>query len=203
LRASSGEPRPYDPLGWGNQISDGGEFTALYRVSYERRLLGDPSGPGRKNFQVSGGGQVSAGYYTNATLLSMARWGWFDSDFWEFSPGATNIATQNTGSGSRRQPTGELFLFAGLRPRIIGYNALLQGQFRSSAHTLSASEIERLQLEWDLGVAGFIRPLRLQLVWNFLPGRSAEHKKAEARAHSWGSLMAVYSWPVKVPGGIP
>jgi hypothetical protein len=108
LRASSGEPRPYDPLGWGNQISDGGEFTALYRVSYERRLLGDPSGPGRKNFQVSGGGQVSAGYYTNATLLSMARWGWFDSDFWEFSPGATNIATQNTGSGSRRQPTGEL-----------------------------------------------------------------------------------------------
>jgi hypothetical protein len=159
------------------------EFTRSTRVVGQRLLA--IHRPGRKKNQVSGGGQVSAGYYTNATLLSMARWGWFDSDFWEFSPGATNIATQNTGSGSRRQPTGELFLFAGLRPRIIGYNALLQGQFRSN------------------NFVGFIRPLRLQLVWNFLPGRSAEHKKAEARAHSWGSLMAVYSWPVKVPGGIP
>jgi hypothetical protein len=192
--------KPYDPLGWRSEISDGGEPTALYRATYERHLLGDGGVIARKHVQLSGGVQGSAGYYTNLTLLSMARVGWFSSQFWEFSPAATNIATQNLGHGARRSPEYELFLFAGLRPRIVGYNALLQGQFRKSAHTFSASEIERFQAEWDLGVAAFIRPLRTQIVWNMYPGRTAEHKGAEARRHTWGSIMFVYNRPSKQPG---
>ena len=195
LRAKSGEDTPYDPLGWHNQISDGGEPTALYRVGYERRLLGDPSGPdNRKHFQLTGGAAASAGYYTNANLVANARAGWFTSDFWEFTPGAMNAATQNLGTGRRRTPEWELFLFTGVRPRLNLYNALLQGQFRDSVHTVG---IRRGQVEWDLGAAVFVPFLRLQVTWNALAGRSSEFTGGQARTHTWGSLVGTYAWPVK------
>jgi hypothetical protein len=196
LRARSGEETPYDPLGWHNQISDGGEPTALYRIGYERRLLGDPSGPdNRKHFQLTGGFGGSVGYYTNANLILNTRVGWFTSDFWEFTPGAMNAATQNLGTGHRRQtPEWELFLFAGVRPRLNIYNALLQGQFRKSVHTV---DIRHEQLEWDLGMAVFIPALRLQVTWNALTGRTSELTAGRPRTHTWGSLVGTYAWPVK------
>jgi hypothetical protein len=200
LRARSGEPTPYDPLGWGNQVSDGGEPTALYRVGYERRVAGDASGRDiRKNFQVVGGGQASAGYYTNATVLTSARLGSFTSDFWEFSPSATNVATQNLGTGRHRTPKWEAFLFAAARPRLVIYNALLQGQFKESIHTFSAGDVKRLQLEWELGVAAFAPVWKggVQLVWNAFSGRTAEFTADESRTHTWGSGLLVLSFPVQ------
>jgi Uncharacterized protein conserved in bacteria (DUF2219) len=196
LRARSGEETPFDPLGWHNQISDGGEPTALYRVGYERRLLGDPSGPdNRKHFQLTGGFMGSAGYYTNVNAIANTRVGWFTSDFWEFTPGAMNVATQNLGTGRRRiTPEWELFLFAGARPRLNIYNALLQGQFRESVHTVG---IKREQLEWDLGVAAFIPVLRLQLTWNLLAGRTPEFTGGRPRTHTWGSVVATYARRVR------
>jgi len=193
LRASSGKETPYDPLGWHNQISDGGEPTALYRVAYERRLLGNPSGPdNRKHFQITGGASGSVGYYTNVNALTNARLGWFTSDFWEFTPGAmNNVATQNLGTGKRRPtPQWELFVFAGARPRFNIYNALLQGQFRESVHTVG---IKHGTLEWDLGVAAFIPALRLQLSWNALAGRTSEFNGGPPRTHTWGSVVATYA----------
>jgi hypothetical protein len=196
LRARSGEETPYDPLGWHNQISEGGELTALYRVGYERRLLGDLSGPdNRKHFQVTGGFGGSGGYYTNANLAVNTRVGWFTSDFWEFTPGAMNVATQNLGTGRRRfTPEWELFLFAGARPRLNIYNALLQGQFKESVHTV---EIRHEQVEWDLGVAAFIPSLHLQVTWNALAGRTPEFTGGRPRTHTWGSVVATYAWPVR------
>jgi hypothetical protein len=197
LRARSGAQTPYDPLGWHNQISDGGEPTALYRVAYEKRLFGDQSDPNsRKHFQVTGGLAGSVGYYTNANALVNTRVGWFTSDFWEFTPAAmTNVGTQNLGSGSRRSNTPwELFLFAGARPKLNIYNALLQGQFRDSVHTVA---IKPGTLEWDLGVAAFIPALRMQLSWNVLAGRTSEFKGGTPRTHTWGSLIATYAYPVR------
>jgi hypothetical protein len=195
-RRRSGKDTPYDPLGWANQISDGGEPSLLYRASYERRLLGDESGPDvRKHWQAVGGAQASLGYYTNASLLSSARLGWFNSEFWEFSPGAMGVANQNLGLGRRRQPRWELFLYGGFRPRLVAYNALLQGQFRSSVHTVTP---RRLVAEWEGGVATFIPWLRTSLVYQFAQGRSPEFK-GSARTHTWGSVVAVFSWPVKQP----
>ena len=198
-----GKLTPYDPLGWDNQISNGGELTALYRVQYERRLLGDPSGPGRKHFQLSGGGQLAAGYYTNATALLNTRLGWFNSNFWEFSPAATNAGAQNLGQGEEKVPAWELFLFAGVRPRLIAYNALLQGQFRNSAYTIDAGDVNRAQLEWELGVGTYVPIIRSQLIWNAFAGRSAEFSGPFARTHTWGSFMLVHNLPLprRGPGG--
>lgn len=196
LRARSGAEVPYDPLGWHNQISNGGEPTALYRVAYERRLLGDPSGfDNRKHFQLTGGLAGAVGYYTNVNALFNARLGWFTSDFWEFTPGAMNVATQNLGSGRRRDsPEWELFAFGGVRPRLNLYNALLQGQFKDNPHTV---DIKHGQLEWDLGLAAYIPALRLQVTWNALAGRTSEFEGGASRTHNWGSLSLTYAVPVQ------
>lgn len=195
-RRRSGKETPYDPLGWSNQISHGGEPTALYRVAYERRLAGDESGPDvRKHWQVVGGGMASAGYYTNIALLSSARAGWFSSEFWEFSPGAMHNGNQNLGQGRRRRASWELFVYGGVRPRLVAYNAMMQGQFKDSVHTVTP---RRLVAEWDGGLAAYVPFIRTQLVWQFAQGRSPEFEGSR-RVHTWGSLLAVFSWPVKQP----
>jgi hypothetical protein len=195
LRDRSGRAYPYDPLGWQNQISDGGEPTALYRVGYERRLLGAQSGPDtRKHFQLSGGFAGSAGYYTNVNLAANARLGWFTSDFWEFTAGALEVGNQVLGNNDL--PRWELFVFAGARPRLNFYNALLQGQFRDSVHTV---DLKHTVFEWDLGVSAFIPKARLRLTWNALAGRTSEFEGGPPRTHTWGSVSATYVVPVRQP----
>ncbi len=189
LRARSGSKMPYDPKGWGTQISNGGEPTALYTVGYERHLIGaQPTLPGqaRKHFEVTGGVGASAGYYTNVNALTNVRLGWFSSNFWEFTPSALNIARQNAGSAPS---TWELFLFGSARPRLNFYNALLQGQFRESVYTVG---IKHETLEWDLGVAAYIPFLRLQLTWDAYAGRTPEFT-GSTRTHTWGSIIVGYS----------
>jgi hypothetical protein len=89
-------------------------------------------------------------------------------------------------------PRWEFFVFAGARPRLNIYNALLQGQFRDSVHTV---DIRREQFEWDLGVSASI--LRLRLTWNVLAGRTPEFTGGQSRTHTWGSLVATYTKRVK------
>lgn len=195
LRARSGLTTPYDPQGWHNQISDGGEPTALYRVEYERRLLGDRSDDdSRKHFQITSGLGGSAGYYTNLYALTNARIGWFTSNFWSFDPNAITVGAQAT----RRRDAAtqavtpplpwELFLFGGARPKLDIYDALLQGQFRNSVYTVG---IKHGTLEWDLGIAAYIPLLRTQLSWNALAGRTPEFK-GSTRSHEWGSIVVTY-----------
>jgi hypothetical protein len=192
LRANSGEETPYDPLGWHNQISDGGEPTALYRVAYERFLAGDEPDPDtRKHFQLSGGIAASVGYYTNINALASARVGAFNSEYWEFTPNALNAGNQNLGRGDDRAQW-DAFLFAAVRPRVNLYNALLQGQFRESVHTVDP---KLGTLEWDLGAAVFVPRLRLQVSWNALAGRTSEFKGGKARTHTWGSIVATIAIP--------
>jgi hypothetical protein len=187
LRAASGKEYPYDPLGWHNQISDGGEPTALYRVEVEHQLAGDLPNT-RKHYQLTGGFAGSAGYFTSVNALVNARVGWFSTEFWEFAPAAMRVGAQNADSGMPAKY--DLFLFAGGRPQFNIYNALLQGQFRKSAYTVG---IKRGTFEWDLGVAAVIRPLRLRLSWNALAGRTSEFKGARPpRTHTWGSIIATW-----------
>ncbi|MEA2570979.1 MAG: hypothetical protein QOI24_2980 [Acidobacteriota bacterium] len=192
LRAASGESTPYDPLGWHNQISDGGEPTALYRVQVEHRLLGAHGGPQRKHFQVTGGLAGSAGYYTSVNALVNARIGWFSTEFWEFAPAAMRVGAQN--ADMDKPAKWDVFVFAGGRPQLNLYNALMQGQFRKSVYTV---DIKRGTFEWDLGVAAVIRPLRLRLSWNVLAGRTSEFKGARPpRTHTWGSIIATWGIPL-------
>jgi hypothetical protein len=102
----------------------------------------------------------------------------------------TNVGAQNLGSGRHRPQDWEFFMFAGVRPRLNVYNALLQGQFRDSVHTVG---IKHATLEWDLGAAAFIPPLRTQVSWNVLAGRTSEFKGGTPRTHTWGSIVVMYA----------
>jgi Uncharacterized protein conserved in bacteria (DUF2219) len=179
-RWMTGNPTPPDPLGWSNQISEGGEPTALYRVGYQRHLAGARSARTRKHWQVTGGLEGSVGYQTNAAGSVSARVGAFTSDFWEFSSGTQSFGVGQQHPGAAGAPRWDLFAFGVVRPRLVAYNALLQGQFRDSVHTVP---IRHLVGEWEGGVAVSL-PMgayRLQTLVQFAQGRSTEFVVRKAR----------------------
>ena len=196
LRKIKNQDTPYDPLGWHNQISPGGEITGLYRVGFEKRLLGDESGGARKHWQVVGGVEGSAGYYTNAAASLSSRVGFFTSDFWESSSGGMNLGVGQQKSGSDTVPRWDLFAFGVLRPRLVLYNGLLQGQFRDSVHTVDP---KHLLGEWEGGVAlsvpFFKTSYQIAGVVQFAQGRSSEFEGPNSRSHAWGSWLLVFSRP--------
>lgn len=182
-RRRSGKDTPYDPLGWHNQISDGGEFSAMYRVAYQRLLAGAGSGrDSRKHFQMTGGAEGSVGYYTNAAVGATTRVGWFNSDFWEFVSNTSSYVAQKETGG--KEPPVDAFLFAAVRPKLVLYNALLQGQRHDSVYTVDP---KRGIVEWDLGIAVAVKPLHLQFMWNAFAGRTSEFVTTTPRNHTWGS----------------
>ncbi|MGD9902083.1 MAG: lipid A-modifier LpxR family protein [Vicinamibacterales bacterium] len=184
-RWMTGRQLPVDPQGWDNQISAGGEPTALYRVGYQRRLAGSrPRGP-RQHWEVVGGTEGSVGYHTTAAASLSARLGAFTSRFWEFPRGPSSPAVgQQERLPGRRW---DLFGFAVLRPRVVLYNALVQGQFRHSVHTVRP---RHLLAEWEGGLAGSLPlgSLQLQIVAQFAQGRSADYVGPKARAYTWGTV---------------
>ncbi len=191
-RWMTGNPTPVDPLGWTNQISDGGEPTALYRVGYERLLAGAGAGAARKHWQVTGALDGSVGYQTNASGAIAARVGAFSSEFWEFSSGIRSAGVGRQQPVAVGVPRWEFFAFGLARPRVVGWNALLQGQFRDSVHTV---RVKRLIGEWEGGVGASLPmgPWHLQTVWQFVQGRTTEFVAPKARLYTWGTIMLMVS----------
>ncbi|MEZ5416233.1 MAG: lipid A deacylase LpxR family protein [Vicinamibacterales bacterium] len=192
-RWMTGNPVPPDPIGWPNQIASGGEPTALYRVAYDRRLAGARPGPGSRRWQITGGVEGSVGFQTNLAATVAARAGVFTSEFWEFATG-----TLSPGLGrQRRDAVGrrwELFVFGAARPRVVAYNALLQGQFRDSVHTVRP---RHLVGEWEGGIA-VGAPLwgyQAQVVVGLAQGRTTEWVGARATPSTWGTVSVVLSRP--------
>jgi hypothetical protein len=191
-RWMTGNSTPVDPLGWTNQISDGGEPTALYRVSYERLLAGDGAGTARKHWQLTGALDGSVGYQTNASAAIAARVGVFTSDFWEFSSGIRSAGVGRQQMAPAGEPRRELFAFGLARPRVVGWNALLQGQFRESVHTV---RVKRLIGEWEGGVGASlpVGQWHLQAVAQFVQGRTTEFVAPKARLYTWGTILLMVS----------
>lgn len=202
LRDPPAEPQPYIPEGWGNQISNGGELTALYRVGYSRFLFGDAPTPGAiKHWQASGGWSGSLGYYTTATADFSIRAGRFRSEFWEHLPGVLSNANQSLGRNGHRGRTVEAFLHASVRPRLTLYNALLQGQFRESAVTVAGSDVRRVVGEAEFGGVLFV-PIRnggMQLSWSPLVMRTRDASTVDYSVHRWGSASVTVSLGLAEP----
>lgn len=186
-RWMTGRTVPVDPLGWGNQISAGGEPTALYRVGYQQRFAGD-GGPGRrKHWEVAGALEGAAGYAVTASGALVARLGAFTSEFWEFPRGVASPAAGQQdppADGARRW---DVMAFALVRPRVVAYDAILQGQFRHSVFTVRP---RHLIGEWEGGVGASL-PLgthQLQVVVQFAQGRTADFVGPRARNYTWGTV---------------
>lgn len=79
-------------------------------------------------------------------------------------------------------------IFGGFRLRAVGYNALLQGQFRPSAHTINTGRLKRLVGELWLGVATQYKGLDIRYA---IRTQSAEF--SGGRNQIWGSLTIGFS----------
>ena len=188
------------PRGWHNQISDGGEPTLMYRIGFRKRLIEQRWDPEKwsnvKRFQVVGTAEGMLGYYTNAAIGVEAKLGFFSNNFWDMASG-TSLGGNQAGKGAKiKTPCIEGYLFAALRQRVVGYNALLQGQFRKTAYRMGAPDIERLIGEYDFGIG--IKVWKINLQWGVISGRSPEYRGEEARPHIWGSFLLRFAWDIDV-----
>ncbi len=170
---------PVDPKGWGNQISDGGELTMRLRFSNSRLRAESPG-----TWDLATTWALSLGYQTNASFGISGRYGRISSAFWSipFDP-------VNRGSFLPSLSDDEVYVWAAYRARLVGYDALLQGQFRDSEFEFDGDEIERLLHEGAIGVTAALGQAQMTFSIN---AKSAEFKQSKQREHLWGSLNLIY-----------
>lgn len=174
LRSTTGSEEPFDPNGWNNQISNGGEPTAKLALTwYYRQDV-------RANWlDLVYSAGATAGYQTGAHVGATARFGLLNKQkpVWQ-----TGVAS---GYATKKGPGRELYGILSNRINFVGYNALLQGQFKSNPHELSPSEIERFVFENTLGIGW----QNERNDWLFsCTRRSSDFDLAERRSHFYCSL---------------
>jgi hypothetical protein len=204
----AGSVRPV-PRGWHNQISNGGEPTLMYRLQYQQQTFEshwkrplnneEPEGEKFKRFQIVTQAESMLGYYTNVAVGAFARFGFFRNPFWDLTGGLGSGSNQNP-PAQNKKPV-EFYVFGGLRGRLVGYNALLQGQFRKSAHTFSAVKINRLIIEYEWGLVARWR--WITLMYEPYVGRSPEYFSEENRQHIWGNFLIRVNWAKDANGNSP
>jgi hypothetical protein len=81
----------------------------------------------------------------------------------------------------------EFYLWAGARLNLRLYNALLQGQFRSSEVTIDSDDINRLVAEYWFGVTREFAGKYYASI--FVRGMTDEFKGPNARSSAWVGLV--------------
>lgn len=169
-----------DPLGWHNQISDGGELTGKLTLGRKKLLFED----GGHLLKVTNQIEASAGYYTNLTFGLTAYLG--DIDNWyTFNPNGTSSINQLTGE----QNDISFFIYTSVRERYVFYNVLLQGQFKENPHELNKTEIRNMVFEYDLGFKFIFHKKGVGISYK-ITGRSPEYNidDKKGRWHYWGAI---------------
>lgn len=195
-RRRSGKVTPYDPLGWHNQISHGGEPTAKYTVSVAKAATESMW------HDLAATAEASAGYYTSAAAGATLRLGYIRSPFWALSTNPLTAANQRARDASaaataqakpslderRAGRRFELLAFGSTRARLVGYNVLLQGQFRHSTVTMDATQIANMVLEGEAGASLGVGPCSFVVT---IARRSPEFRVGIPRAHTFGGAHLV------------
>ncbi|MDH5437176.1 MAG: lipid A deacylase LpxR family protein, partial [Gammaproteobacteria bacterium] len=130
-RDASGNNTPVDPRGWRNQISDGGEATLRFRLSNLQVLKNRHQS--KDKFDYAWMWDAAVGYQTNASTGLMARAGKIRSSIWTVPYDPINRGDFLPSTGGS-----EWYFWVAGRTRLIGYDALLQGQFRNSHVTFNS-----------------------------------------------------------------
>lgn len=185
FRDITGDDEPVDPQGWQHQISDGGEPTLRYRFSVAKAFL--QSAPDSLfDWDVAGNSEFSLGYQTNASAGLSMRFGKLSSGFWTLPYDPVNRGNFIPSTSGE-----ESYLWGTFRSRLVGYDVLLQGQFRNSEVTFSGGELKRIVHEAGIGYTHAFKPVQLTFSLNM---RTAELAANRDRTHVWGGLIATYRY---------
>ena len=173
-------------LGFRNQISAGAEPTAKYTFASQNLLsLGENS-----DLKVSY--QTNVGYLTEASASMSFRIGNMSSPWWGFNPELNDYIGNATPVLKLNNKTNEFYLFVGSRIKARIYNSFLQGQFRSSAHKMTASQLEPILFHAWLGLTGNISKTSVSYTLNYQT-KEVRFGKA-ARNHFWGGIQARFDY---------
>ena len=181
-RDTTGDSSPVDPEGWEHQISQGGEPTLRIRANNSQLLFEE-----RGIWDIAGSSGLTLGYQTNINLGIAVRFGKLASPSWTlpFEP-------VNRGNFLPSLAGNEWYGWAVYRLRLVGYDALLQGQFRDSNVTFTWDEIEHVLHEGGIGFTFTYQPLQFTLAIN---GKSPELKFGQDhRNHFWGGMTILYRY---------
>jgi hypothetical protein len=141
------------PRGYDQQISAGGEPTLRYVVS-DSKLRTQRLAFGSGLIEAKTTAEMSVGYLTEASYAVSTRFGQIDSPWWSFNPERIDYIAQPSVVPHRRGGGSEFYFWAGAKVRVRAYNAFLQGQFRDSAHSFAADEVEHVIGEAWVGLTG-------------------------------------------------
>lgn len=173
-RDANNSDTPVEPKGWKNQISAGGEPTLRFRVAKSTKLAEHPG-----LWDLSQTWDMTLGYQTNASFGFSGRAGQIASPFWTIPFDPINRGNFVPSLGGE-----EWYFWAAYRGRLVGYDALLQGQFRDSVLTYDAGDLQRLVHEGGLGLTVSWRSIQITSAANF---KTAELNRGQAdRMHWWG-----------------
>ncbi|MFC1855453.1 lipid A-modifier LpxR family protein [Thermodesulfobacteriota bacterium] len=174
---------PHTPRGWPNQISEGGELTGLYSVTYLRKrkkLDGQ-----LVDLEIVTGHNVRAGYNVGYNYIVNIKLGKFDKDNFIHNIDSVRALWNEAPSDS------EHFAYVTLRPHFVFYNALLNGQLRDSAYTLSSDEIRHFVFEGEVGCRSLFEG---GLGFNiFAANITSEISVGKKRTHYWAGMSFDYT----------
>ena len=169
------------PNGWAYQVSSGGEPTAMLTYGVQNKLYSS------KQQQLKLEYEGNLGFITDVNAGFSWRWGRINSPWWSFNPYQGKYIKQSMPVFSSSKEDNEFYLWAGARLNLRIYNAFLQGQFRHSEVTVSASDMQRLVAEYWFGATmEFAKKYYLSVL---LRGHTEEFKGPHARSAAWGGVV--------------
>lgn len=173
--------------GWDNQISVGGEPTAMLTLSMQDKQFT------AANYQTSTHLEGNLGYSTDINAGFNWRWGRLNTPWWSFNPSHYEyITTAATSARGFADSKPEFYVYAGANIKYRFYSSFLQGQFRDSEHTLGYSQIEQAIASATVGTTReFGDNLRFSL---FVRGTTPEIKGPNARNLWWFGLVVNRAW---------
>jgi len=179
------------PVGWENQISDGGELT--FRYSIAKQNLFHFNYQGNNSIEVSTTWQASLGYLTEASFGMATRIGQFDTPWYSFRPQFNDYSEKSSSLAGLSNAADELYFWAGFNLHVRGYNAFLQGQVKHTEFAFDHSELKPLVADAWLGITK-----QFQTGWRFsylIRVQSSEIKSGIAdRNVIWGGFILSKGW---------
>ncbi len=180
-----------EPVGWENQISDGGELT--FRYSLAKQNLFHFNYQGENRVEVSTTSQASLGYLTEFSFGMAARVGEFNTPWYSFRPQFNDYSEKSSSLAGTQKGSEELYFWAGFNLHARLYNSFLQGQFKQTQSAFSADELRHWVVDGWLGVTKqFNTGWRVSYL---LRGQSSEIKKGVADRNTvWGGFIISKAW---------
>lgn len=184
-----------EPQGWHRQISEGGEPTVRYSLARLHLSTSRPTGA-RTQFQLKRAVALSAGYLTEINAAWTMRWGALRTPWWSFVPERAEYMIEPApvlGGSSAAHGPRELYAWAGIKARARLYNALLQGQFRDSEHTVAFDDMRPLIGEAWAGVT-WQAGANYRLTWTLRYQTSELRTEPGDRELFWGGVSVSRSF---------